>query len=90
MKTTMIPPSELIINDDGSIFHLHLRPEQLADRIILVGDPARVTMIGEYLDEKEWCYRLIFSGKVKIYIGLFIPLKWWYPAVRRYIALPAV
>lgn len=53
MKTTMIPPSELIINDDGSIFHLHLRPEQLADRIILVGDPARVTMIGEYLDEKE-------------------------------------
>ena len=47
MKTTMIPPSELIINDDGSIFHLHLRPEQLADRIILVGDPARVTMIGE-------------------------------------------
>ena len=53
MKTTMILPSELIINDDGSIFHLHLRPEQLADRIILVGDPARVTMIGEYLDEKE-------------------------------------
>ena len=53
MKTTMIPPSELIINDDGSIFHLHLRPEQLADHIILVGDPARVTMIGEYLDKKE-------------------------------------
>lgn len=58
MKTAMIPPSELIINDDGSIFHLHLRPEQLADRIILVGDPARVTMIGEYLDEKECDVRI--------------------------------
>lgn len=34
-----IPPSELIINPDGSVFHLHLRPDQLTDRIILVGDP---------------------------------------------------
>lgn len=34
-----IPSSELIINDDGSIFHLHLKPEQLADIVILVGDP---------------------------------------------------
>ena len=48
-----IPESELIINSDGSIFHLHLKPEQLADRIILVGDPARVPLIGEYLDNKE-------------------------------------
>ena len=40
-----IPPSELIINDDGSAFHIHIRPEQLADRVILVGDPGRVTMI---------------------------------------------
>jgi uridine phosphorylase len=47
------PPSELIINADGSIFHLHLKPEQLADRVVLVGDPARVSFIGEYLDEKE-------------------------------------
>lgn len=53
MKKTTIPPSEFIINDDGSVFHLHLKPEQLADRIILVGDPGRVTMIGQYLDEKE-------------------------------------
>lgn len=53
MKKTMIPPSEFIINDDGSVFHLHLKPEQLAERIILVGDPGRVTMIGKYLDEKE-------------------------------------
>jgi uridine phosphorylase len=48
-----MPASELVINADGSIFHLHLRPEQLADRVILVGDPARVTLIGRYLDERE-------------------------------------
>ena len=52
-KRTPIPPSELIINSDGSIFHLHLKPEQLADRIILVGDPDRVTMIGKYLSDVE-------------------------------------
>lgn len=48
-----IPSSELIINDDGSIFHLHLRPEQLADTVILVGDPARVEMVASYFDDKE-------------------------------------
>ena len=48
-----IPSSELIINGDGSIFHLHLRPEQLADIVILVGDPGRVAMIAEYFDTKE-------------------------------------
>jgi len=47
------PESELIINADGSIFHLHLKPEQLAERIILVGDPARVSMIGAYLEHTE-------------------------------------
>lgn len=52
-KQTPIPPSELIINSDGSIFHLHLKPEQLADRIVLVGDPDRVTMIGKYLTDVE-------------------------------------
>ena len=36
---SFFPESELIINPDGSIFHLHLRPEQLADKVILVGDP---------------------------------------------------
>ena len=40
-----IPPSELIINSDGSIFHLHLKPEQLADIVILVGDPGRVALV---------------------------------------------
>ena len=50
----MIPESELIINDDGSVFHLHLRPEELADNVILVGDPGRVDMISEYLEDKEF------------------------------------
>ena len=48
-----IPSSELIINADGSIFHLHLKPEHLADTVILVGDPGRVAMISGYFDEKE-------------------------------------
>ncbi|MDR1407316.1 MAG: nucleoside phosphorylase [Tannerella sp.] len=48
-----IPPSELIINADGSIFHLHLKPEHLAERILLVGDPARVSHIGRYLENRE-------------------------------------
>ena len=42
------PESELIINSDGSCFHLHLRPEQLADRVILVGDPARVNTVAAH------------------------------------------
>ena len=49
----VIAPSELIINADGSIFHLHLKPEQLADTIILVGDPERVEVIARYLDHIE-------------------------------------
>ena len=48
-----IPASELIINDDGSIFHLHLRPEQLADTVILVGDPGRVALVAEHFDNRE-------------------------------------
>ncbi len=46
-------PSELIINSDGSVFHLHVRPEQLADKVILVGDPGRVPMVASFFDEKE-------------------------------------
>ena len=46
-------PSELIINEDGSCFHLHLKPEQLADRVILVGDPARVTTVAAHFDTQE-------------------------------------
>ena len=48
-----IPSSELIINDDGSIFHLHLRPEQLADTVILVGDPGRVELVASHFDERD-------------------------------------
>jgi len=47
------PPSELIINSDGSIFHMHLKPEQLADNIILVGDPGRVALVAAYFDSQE-------------------------------------
>lgn len=49
----IIPESELIINADGSIFHLHLKPEQLADKVILVGDPARVGTVASYFDHQE-------------------------------------
>lgn len=45
--------SELIINQDGSIFHLHLKPEQLADKVILVGDPGRVELVASHFDERE-------------------------------------
>lgn len=47
------PPSELVINNDGSIFHLHLKPENLADKIILVGDPGRVSLVAFHFDSKE-------------------------------------
>lgn len=49
-----IPESELIINDDGSAFHIHLKPEELADLVILVGDPGRVDMVAEYLSDIEF------------------------------------
>lgn len=49
-----IAESELIINEDGSAFHIHMRPEELADIVILVGDPGRVDMIGEYLYDVEF------------------------------------
>ena len=49
----VIPASELIINEDGSIVHLHLKPEQLADIVILVGDPGRVALVASFFDTKE-------------------------------------
>ena len=45
--------SELIINGDGSIFHLHVKPEQLSDKVILVGDPGRVSLVASHFDSKE-------------------------------------
>lgn len=53
----IIPPSELIINEDGSAFHIHLRPDQLRDNIILVGDPGRVDMVASYFDEIDYDVR---------------------------------
>lgn len=49
-----IPESELIINPDGSAFHIHIKPEELADTVILVGDPGRVDMVGTFLSDIEF------------------------------------
>lgn len=49
--TIMIQPSELIINPDGTIFHLHLKPEDIADSILMVGDLSRVDMIASFFDK---------------------------------------
>lgn len=53
MTKTIFPDSELVINSDGSIFHLHLKPEQLAEKVILVGDPGRVNLVASHFDTKE-------------------------------------
>ena len=53
MESKRFAESELIINEDGSCFHLHLKPEQLADRVILVGDPARVNTVADHFDNIE-------------------------------------
>lgn len=50
----IIPASELIINPDGSAFHIHLRPEHLRDNIIFVGDPARVSMVASFFDRIDY------------------------------------
>lgn len=54
MDKKIIAASELIINPDGSVFHLHLKPEQLTDRVILVGDPARVDMVASFFDTRTF------------------------------------
>lgn len=48
-----IPESELIINSDGTVFHLHMKPEELADKVVLVGDPGRVEILKSFFDEIE-------------------------------------
>ena len=47
------PSSELIINEDGSVFHLHVKPEWLADKVILVGDPGRVALVASHFENRE-------------------------------------
>lgn len=50
----IIPPDQLPVNDDGSIFHLHLQPGQLADRVVMMGDPERVSLVASYFDSVEF------------------------------------
>ena len=54
MEKRYFAESELIINPDGSVFHLHVRPEQLAGKVILVGDPGRVSLVASHFDTKEF------------------------------------
>lgn len=53
MEKKYFAESELIINADGSIFHLHIKPEQLADKVILVGDPGRVSLVASHFENVE-------------------------------------
>ena len=53
MEKKYFAPSELIVNEDGSIFHLHLKPENLADKVILVGDPGRVALVASHFEDIE-------------------------------------
>ena len=49
-----IPASELILNSDGSVYHLRLKPENIADNVIVVGDQERVKKISNYFDKIEF------------------------------------
>ena len=49
----LLKDSELIVNKDGSIYHLHLHPEDIAENIILVGDPGRVEKVSRFFDRIE-------------------------------------
>lgn len=53
MEKKQFAPSELIINEDGSIFHLHLKPQDLAEKVILVGDPGRVALVASHFEDVE-------------------------------------
>lgn len=64
----MIAPSELIINADGSVFHLHVKPEQLADRVILVGDPARVSLVASFFDTRSVRYPAVSFIRLRVRI----------------------
>jgi uridine phosphorylase len=54
MSNRIIPESELIINPNGSIYHLHLKPEQLASTVFTVGDPDRVPLVSKYFDQIDF------------------------------------
>jgi uridine phosphorylase len=57
LKIIMLANSELILTPDKRIYHLHIKPEQIAENIILVGDPGRVEMIGEFFENIEFLER---------------------------------
>lgn len=54
MENRQIPESELILNSDGSIYHLHLKPEHLASTVFTVGDPDRVPLVSRYFDQIDF------------------------------------
>ena len=54
MHNKNIPESELVLNQDGSVYHLHLKPENIADNVLLVGDPGRVAKIARFFDTVEF------------------------------------
>lgn len=54
MENRHIPESELILNSDGSIYHLHLKPEHLASFVFAVGDPDRVPLVSQYFDQIDF------------------------------------
>ncbi|KZS42054.1 phosphorylase [Aquimarina aggregata] len=65
-----IAESELILNDDGSIYHLHLKPENLAHTIITVGDPDRVDQVTQYFDQVDFkIHKREFHTQTGIYRG---------------------
>jgi uridine phosphorylase len=66
--STRIGESELILNPDGSIFHLHLKPENIADTVLLVGDQDRVEMISKYFDKIEF---KVQNREFKTHTGLY-------------------
>jgi uridine phosphorylase len=65
---TSLPPSELILREDGSLYHLGIRPEHVADRVIIVGDPDRVPLISALFDEVE---HKISSREFVVHTGIY-------------------
>lgn len=63
-----LTPSELILNDDGSVYHLHLLPEHVADTVITVGDQNRAKRISELFDDVEY---EISNREFSTYTGVF-------------------
>ena len=64
------PPSELVLNDHGRVYHLDMSPEMVADRVILVGDPDRVSLIAKFFDTIEYSTdHREFTSRTGLYKG---------------------